>query len=138
GFPIDVIAGREEARLIYVGVAHSLPPSKDNRLVVDIGGGSTEFIIGRGLKPLKLESKYMGCVSYSLRYFGGGKIGKSDMKEAELAARNELQSIAQSYSSKHWQHAIGSSGTARALGEIMQLNDIGDGDITPKGLAELR
>ncbi|MHB1238431.1 MAG: Ppx/GppA phosphatase family protein, partial [Gallionella sp.] len=65
GFPIEIIAGREEARLIYLGVAHGLPPSKHNRLVVDIGGGSTEFIIGNGLVPLKLESLYMGCVSYS-------------------------------------------------------------------------
>jgi len=138
GFPIEVIAGREEARLIYLGVAHGLPPSKDRRLVVDIGGGSTEFIIGVGLKPLKLDSKYMGCVSYSLRFFAGGRIGKSDVKQAELAARNELQSIAGSYSAKHWQQAVGSSGTVRAIGEIMQLNGFGDGDITPKGLAELR
>ena len=69
GFPIEVIAGREEARLIYLGVSHELPASKDKRLVVDIGGGSTEFIIGAGHKSLKLESLFMGCVSYSLRFF---------------------------------------------------------------------
>jgi exopolyphosphatase/guanosine-5'-triphosphate,3'-diphosphate pyrophosphatase len=138
GFPIEVIAGREEARLIYLGVAHSLPPSRDRRLVVDIGGGSTEFIIGVGVKPIRLESKYMGCVSYSLKFFPEGRISKSNMKQAELAARNELQSIARSYSSKHWQQAIGSSGTARALGEIIQLNGLGEGDITPKGLDGLR
>src|SRR5512132_1917190 len=76
GFPIEVVAGREEARLIYVSVAHSLPMSKDKRLVVDIGGGSTEFIIGRALKPLRLDSLYMGCVSYSLKYFPDGKVSK--------------------------------------------------------------
>jgi exopolyphosphatase/guanosine-5'-triphosphate,3'-diphosphate pyrophosphatase len=90
GFPIDVVAGREEARLIYLGAAHSLPPGEQKRLVVDIGGGSTEFVIGRGLKPLKLESLYMGCVGYSLKYFANGEITRSAMKSAELAARAEL------------------------------------------------
>jgi exopolyphosphatase/guanosine-5'-triphosphate,3'-diphosphate pyrophosphatase len=138
GCRIEVIAGLEEARLIYLGVAHGLPPSKHRRLVVDIGGGSTEFVIGEGLKPVRLESKYMGCVSYSLRYFPDGRIGKAEMKQAEIAARNELQSIVSSFSRKHWHEAVGSSGTARALGEIMQLNGLSDGDITPKGLSELR
>src|SRR6478609_391560 len=76
GFPIEVIAGREEARLIYLGVAHSMPPSAQNRLVVDIGGGSTEFIIGKGLEPQLTESLYMGCVSYSIAYFPDGRIDK--------------------------------------------------------------
>src|SRR5207248_186296 len=87
GFPIEVISGREEARLIYLGVAHSLPVSAERRLVVDIGGGSTEFIIGTGLEPQLTESLYMGCLSYSLKYFRDGKIDKSAMKAAELAAR---------------------------------------------------
>src|SRR5918995_1206306 len=91
GFPIEVIAGREEARLIYLGVQHSLPHSKDRRLVVDIGGGSTEFIIGAGYKPQKLASLYMGCVSYSRQFFPGGRITRSAVKNAEFAARNELQ-----------------------------------------------
>ncbi len=88
GFPIEVIAGREEARLIYLGVAHGLPISNNNRLVVDIGGGSTEFIIGNRLQPIKLESLYIGCVSHSLRFFPDGKITKNSMKQAELAARH--------------------------------------------------
>ncbi|MBA2658460.1 MAG: exopolyphosphatase [Nitrosospira sp.] len=142
GFPIEVIAGREEARLIYLGVAHSLPTSSDNRLVMDIGGGSTEFIIGRRLKPAKLESLYMGCVSYSLRFFPDGKITKGAMKRAELAARSEVQAIAAEFSSAHWQGAFGSSGTARALGEIIKLNNLDDagntGDITPAGLDNFR
>jgi len=142
GFPIEVIAGREEARLIYLGVAHSLPTSGDNRLVMDIGGGSTEFIIGRRLKPTKLESLYMGCVSYSLRFFPDGKITRGAMRRAELAARSEVQAIAAEFSSIHWQHAFGSSGTARALGEIIKLNNFGDGgnpgDITPGGLDNFR
>jgi exopolyphosphatase/guanosine-5'-triphosphate,3'-diphosphate pyrophosphatase len=142
GFPIEVIAGREEARLIYLGVAHSLPASSDNRLVMDIGGGSTEFIIGRHLKPTKLESLYMGCVSYSLRFFPDGKITKGAMRRAELAARSEVQAIAAEFSGIHWQDAFGSSGTARALGEIIKLNNFGDGgntgDITPEGLGCFR
>lgn len=77
GFPIEVIAGREEARLIYLGVAQGLPRTNERRMVMDIGGGSTEFIIGQGLQPAHLESLYMGCVSFSTRYFADGKISKS-------------------------------------------------------------
>jgi exopolyphosphatase/guanosine-5'-triphosphate,3'-diphosphate pyrophosphatase len=142
GFPIEVIAGREEARLIYLGVAHGLPISSENRLVVDIGGGSTEIIIGSGLKPAKLESLYMGCVSHSLRFFPDGRITKSAMKQAELAARTEVQTIAAEFSSDQWQDAFGSSGTARALGEILKLNNFGgesaSDDITVEGLDEFR
>jgi len=138
GFPIEVVAGREEARLIYLGVSHSLPVSGEKRLVVDIGGGSTEIIIGANYRPQKLDSLFMGCVSYSLRFFPDGKITKSAMKQAELAARTELQPVAADFSRGNWQHAVGSSGTARALAEIMQLNGFEDGRITPAGLARLR
>ncbi len=137
GFPIEVIAGREEARLIYLGVAHGLPQSKHNRLVIDIGGGSTEFIIGNGLTPLKLESLYMGCVSFSSRFFPDGKITKQNLKQAELAARNELQTIVADYKGQ-WQQALGSSGTARAIAEILELNRYSKGGITREGLDKLR
>jgi exopolyphosphatase/guanosine-5'-triphosphate,3'-diphosphate pyrophosphatase len=142
GFPIEVIAGREEARLIYLGVAHGLPASADARLVMDIGGGSTEFIIGNRLKPVKLESLYMGCVSYSLNFFPDGKITKGAMKRAELSARSEIQAIATEFSSIHWQDAFGSSGTARALGDIIKLNNFttagSEGEITQEGLENFR
>ncbi len=138
GFPIEVVAGREEARLIYLGVSHNLPASKDKRLVVDIGGGSTEFIVGSGHKPQKLESLFMGCVSYSLRFFPEGMVSKSAMKQAELAARNELQPIVAGYSRGNWQQAVGSSGTVRALADVMQLNGFDDGHITPVGIDRLR
>lgn len=137
GFPIEVIAGREEARLIYLGVAHGLPPSKEQRLVIDIGGGSTECIIGCGLKPLKLESLYMGCVSFSARYFSDGKITKQNLKQAELAARNEFQTIAADYKGQ-WQHAFGSSGTAKAIAEILETNGYSKNGITREGLEKLR
>lgn len=133
GFPIEVIAGREEARLIYMGVAHGLPQSDDQLLVMDIGGGSTEFIIGHGLTPLKLESLYMGCVSFSSRYFPMGKITKNNLARAELAARSELQNIVADYKGQ-WQKAIGSSGTAKAIAEILELNGWSRSGITREGL----
>jgi exopolyphosphatase/guanosine-5'-triphosphate,3'-diphosphate pyrophosphatase len=80
GFPIEVIAGREEARLIYLGVAHTLANPQTRQLVVDIGGGSTEFIIGQNIDPIQLESLYMGCVSYSLRFFPDGRVDKRSFK----------------------------------------------------------
>ena len=106
GFPIEVIAGREEARLIYVGVAHSLPAGEQRRLVVDIGGGSTELIIGTGLEPRLTESLYMGCVSFSLKYFPDGQVDKPRMKAAELAARQELSGIVKEYRAAGWQEAV--------------------------------
>jgi exopolyphosphatase/guanosine-5'-triphosphate,3'-diphosphate pyrophosphatase len=139
GFPIEVVAGREEARLIYIGVSHSLPASREKRLVVDIGGGSTEIIIGTGQRPLRLESLFMGCVSYSLYYFEDGRISKGAMKKAELAARNELQPIVARFARGNWQHAVGSSGTVRALADVLRLNGFDEsGGITPAGLDHLR
>src|SRR5262245_37443038 len=113
GFPIEVVAGREEARLIYLGVAHSLPVSGVKRLVMDIGGGSTEFIIGSGYKPRRLESLYMGCVSWTLRFFPTGKISKTNLKQAEVAAGVELETIVREFSAGHWDGAVGSCGTGR-------------------------
>ena len=138
GFPIEVVAGREEARLIYLGVSHELPASREKRLVVDIGGGSTELIIGSGYRPQKLESLFMGCVSYSLRYFEDGKVTKGAMKQAELAARNELQPIVAKFARGNWQQAVGSSGTVRALADVIQQNGFGEDGITPAGLDRLR
>ena len=138
GFPIEVIAGREEARMIFVGVSQGLPPSDDRRLVIDIGGGSTEFIIGVGNDPQQMESLYMGCVSYSMRFFSDGRLNESNLRKAEIAARAEVQGIRNRFTAGHWQEAIGSSGTARALGEILRLNGLSDGAITRQGLAKLR
>jgi len=138
GFPIEVVAGREEARLIYLGVAHSLPVSGAKRLVVDIGGGSTEFIIGSGYKARRLESLYMGCVSWTLRFFPTGKISKGSLRQAELAAGVELETIVRDFTAGHWSEAVGSSGTARTVGEILQTRGWTDGNITPDGLERLR
>jgi exopolyphosphatase/guanosine-5'-triphosphate,3'-diphosphate pyrophosphatase len=138
GFPIEVIAGREEARLIYLGVAHALPPAQHKRLVMDIGGGSTEFVIGTGLEPKLTESLYMGCVSYSLRYFPEGRVEKGRMKAAELAARQELGTMVRAYRALGWQEAIGSSGTARSIESILVANGLAAEGLTRDGLDRLR
>lgn len=138
GFPIEVIAGREEARLIYCGVSHTFPPQTGQMLVVDIGGGSTEFIIGQGHEPRLMESLFMGCVSYSLQFFPGGEIDRYTLKQAELAAQKEVEVIARDYVASGWQLAVGSSGTAKALGEILEANGFSDSGITRTGLDRLR
>jgi exopolyphosphatase/guanosine-5'-triphosphate,3'-diphosphate pyrophosphatase len=138
GHPIEIISGVEEARLIYLGVAHTLPNPDTQQLVMDIGGGSTEFIIGRKFQPLQLESLYMGCVSYSLRFFPHGRVDKRAMKEAELAARRELQGIVHAYKETGWEEAVGSSGTAKAIADLLELNGFSERGITRDGLDELR
>jgi exopolyphosphatase/guanosine-5'-triphosphate,3'-diphosphate pyrophosphatase len=138
GFPIEVIAGREEARLIYLGVAHTLAQPEKRQLVVDIGGGSTEFIIGQNIDPIRLESLYMGCVSFSLRFFPDGKVDKRSFKEAELAARRELQTIVHEFRETGWDEAIGSSGTAKAIVDLLELNGWSDHGLTRDGMEKLR
>lgn len=137
GMPIEVISGREEARLIYLGVAHSLPNPRSQQLVVDIGGGSTEFIVGRNFTPIHLESLYMGCVGFSLRYFPDGRVDKASMKAAELAARKEIQAIVHTYRKTGWDEAVGSSGTAKALVDLLEMNGLSAGGITADGLDRL-
>jgi exopolyphosphatase/guanosine-5'-triphosphate,3'-diphosphate pyrophosphatase len=138
GFPIDVITGYEEARLIYLGVAHVLPASAEPRLVIDIGGGSTEFIVGRGLVPERLESLKMGCVGMTRRFFADGRLTATAFAAADTAARTEVEAIAREFSRPHWRAAYASSGTALALAEILEENGLSAGGITPEGLARLR
>lgn len=137
GFPIEIIAGREEARLIYLGVTHSLPPSSGRRLVVDIGGGSTECIIGSGTRQESRESLLMGCVNFSLRFFPNGKVEKSAMKEAELEARLIAQGIEADFGKDRWDEAVGSSGSIRAVADILEANGWGQG-VTAEGMLQLR
>ncbi len=138
GFEIEVVSGREEARLIYLGVAHSLPLNQERRLVVDIGGGSTECILGVGYEPQERESLRMGCVVYTQRYFNDGQIDKASLRAAETDARIEIQAAAYAFRRGRWAEAVGSSGTARALGEILRQNGRSDGSITLDGLLWLR
>ncbi len=138
GFPIEVVFGREEARLIYLGVSHALPPCADRRLVVDVGGGSTEFVIGTGFEPELTESLPMGCVSYTLKYFGDGGLDKQRFKKAEVAAANELQRLVKSYRRAGWKEAVASSGTAKTIAAILASQGWADHGITAEGLEQLR
>ncbi len=138
GFRIDVIGGHEEARLIYLGVAHVLPASTAPRLVIDIGGGSTEFIIGHGLVPERLESLKLGCVSLSQRFFGDGRLRADAFAAAETHARAEIEAIARAFGREHWEEAYASSGSALALAAILEENGLSAGGITPDGLSRLR
>lgn len=138
GFPIDVISGHEEARLIYLGVAHLLPPAAEPRLVVDIGGGSTEFIVGHRLEPLALESLKIGCVGMSQRFFPAGELTRAGFDAAETAARAEIEALGSEFDAGRWHSAHASSGTALALAEILVQNQLSAAGITPDGLARLR
>jgi exopolyphosphatase/guanosine-5'-triphosphate,3'-diphosphate pyrophosphatase len=135
GHPIEIIAGMEEARLIYSGVAHTMPSEPGKRLVVDIGGGSTELIIGEGLNPLELESLQMGCVSWSERFFRDGKISAKRFERARLAARLELEPVHAEFRHLGWDNCAGSSGTVRAIGEVIRALDPTALVITPAGIA---
>ena len=138
GHPIEIVAGEEEARLIYLGVAHALAFDNSNRLVMDIGGGSTEFIIGEGFTGLMRESLEMGCVSFSQRFFGDGKITRTRMKTALIAAGTRLRSIQRPYRNLGWSEAIGASGTIRTVANIVKENNwADDGVITPDSLDKL-
>jgi exopolyphosphatase/guanosine-5'-triphosphate,3'-diphosphate pyrophosphatase len=134
GHPIEIIAGMEEARLIYLGVAHTMPSEPGRRLVADIGGGSTELVIGEGLAPLELESLQMGCVSVSERFFRDGKLSAKRLARARVAARLELEPVQAAFRRRGWDRTVGSSGTIRAIGEAIRELDPQSTTITPAGL----
>ncbi len=138
GHSIEVIPGREEARLIYLGVAHSRQDDPGRRLVVDIGGGSTECIIGRRFEPLVTDSLDMGCVVWSMRHFEGGRVTKKAMRRAVLAARLEMRPIRRRYRRLGWTTCLGSSGTVLAVEQIVRAAGWSTGGVTPKSLARLR
>ncbi len=138
GHRIEIIAGREEARLIYLGAAHALAED-GRRLIVDIGGGSTEFIIGERFEPLALESLRMGCVTFTRRFFEGGEISEKRMRQAELAALSELANIRRPYQRLGWADPVGSSGTIKAAAAVIAAaGEAPEGVITRTGLAALR
>lgn len=120
GFPIEIISGLEEARLIYLGAAHTLPADGQPRLVVDIGGGSTECVIGTDATPAVLESATVGCVSLSTRHFPDGRVERDAFEHAYHAARGVFAGIAGRFREHGWRYAIGTSGTARSLWQIAQ------------------
>ena len=137
GTKVDVIYGREEARLVYLGVAHSLADDAQSRLVIDIGGGSTECIIGERFEPQRLESLQMGCVSFGKASFPEGRISSDNYRNAYDRARVQAFRIRHKFNSSHWEECVGSSGTLQAIETILTLNGWGEGGIDRRGLAKL-
>jgi exopolyphosphatase/guanosine-5'-triphosphate,3'-diphosphate pyrophosphatase len=137
GVPIEVLSGAEEARLIYQGVCSELPTSDAKRLVVDIGGGSTEVMLGRAT-PIFTDSLDMGCVSFSRRFFPGGTITRDGFRAAETAAKLELETLQERFLTQGWDECHGSSGTINAVGEILLGLGFTDGSIHREAVKKLR
>lgn len=137
GHDIEVVSGREEARLIYLGVAHALSDDAGRRLVVDIGGGSTELIIGERFEALETESLHMGCVSFTRRYFPDGAITADGFRRAVTAARREVLSIDAAYRQSGWAQAVGASGTIKAIAQVCEENGWSQSGVTLSGLARI-
>jgi exopolyphosphatase/guanosine-5'-triphosphate,3'-diphosphate pyrophosphatase len=134
GFPIEVVSGREEARLIYQGVAHLLPQSDERRLVVDIGGRSTELILGQGYRSRFMDSYRVGSVAWSMRYFADGSFTPQAFETAEVAAKAVLDEALTSCRPQDWDVAYGSSGTVGAVADVLQAAGWPAGLITREGL----
>ncbi|MEI2267217.1 exopolyphosphatase [Erwinia sp. CGal63] len=135
-YPIEVISGQEEARLIFMGVEHT-QPEKGRKLVIDIGGGSTELVIGEDFEPKLVESRRMGCVSFANLYFPGGAISKENFRRARLAATQKLETLSWQYRLHGWQYALGASGTIKATVEVLQAMGEKDKLVTPERLDKL-
>ncbi|MEY3996864.1 MAG: hypothetical protein RL344_1207 [Pseudomonadota bacterium] len=153
GFPIDVVSGYEEARLIYQGVAHNLPQSDEKRLVIDIGGRSTEFILGQSFNAKVMQSYHLGSSAWSQRYFTDGQLTEATFQKARVAALAILDETTSLFGRLHWDIAYGSSGTVGTVASILNyeqfdkdnidrlkltITDIGDGIITRAGLLKLQ
>lgn len=138
GFPVEIIAGREEARLIYLGVSHTLSDDTGRRLVIDIGGGSTEFIIGERFEAQQLDSLHMGCVSFRNYYFPDGRIQRKQLDKAITHASQELLNIRHRFRRFGWNSAVGSSGTIKSIATVLANLKVTDGTITHDALLELR
>lgn len=137
GHQIETIAGREEARLIYLGVSHGVAGAPARRLVIDIGGGSTECIIGDSFDAVAVHSLYMGCVGFTKQFFGDGKISRKRMNNAKLAASLELQPVRAALRKRGWERAIGASGTIRAVAAILNEAGWAHGTINSEGMVQL-
>ena len=138
GCDIDIISGREEARLLYTGVAHSLPTGEGKRLVSDIGGGSTELIIGENFEPGVRESLHMGCVSMTRLYFKSGKITPKAWKKAVTHARLEFNTVVGDFKKVGWESIYGASGTFRSVESVLLANGWSHNGITLDGLKKLK
>ncbi|PKH21777.1 exopolyphosphatase [Enterobacterales bacterium CwR94] len=135
-YPIEVISGHEEARLIFMGVEHT-QPEKGRKLVIDIGGGSTEMVIGENFEARLVESRRMGCVSFAHHYFAGGEISRENFRRARLAAAQKLETMAWQYRLMGWETAMGASGTIKAACEVLLAMGEKEKVITPEHLEKL-
>ncbi|MWL50438.1 exopolyphosphatase, partial [Escherichia coli] len=135
-YPIEIISGNEEARLIFMGVEHT-QPEKGRKLVIDIGGGSTELVIGENFEPILVESRRMGCVSFAQLYFPGGVINKENFQRARMAAAQKLETLTWQFRIQGWNVAMGASGTIKAAHEVLMEMGEKDGIITPERLEKL-
>lgn len=136
--PIEIVSGREEARLIYLGVAHTLSDDEGKRLVIDIGGGSTELIIGERFETVALESLHMGCVSYREYFFPKGKLSSDAFGLAITRASQELLNIKKQYRSLGWHSCVGSSGSIKAVLNVLELLGLAEEEITLSALKKLK
>ncbi|MES2536435.1 MAG: Ppx/GppA phosphatase family protein [Pseudomonadota bacterium] len=138
GYPIEIISGEEEGRLIYMGVASSIAAPGERRLVIDIGGGSTELILGRGNEIEQVESFSIGTSNHNATFFADGNITDASFNAAILSARSYFEDAAQTFRPQYWTHVYGSSGTIRAIGDAIEKNGIGDGKMSYNSLEALK
>lgn len=138
GYPIEIISGEEEGRLIYMGVASNLPSASERRLVLDIGGGSTELILGKGQEIEQVESFSIGTVPQTMSFFPDGHIDATAFDAAVLSARSRFEDAAPIYTSERWSAAYGSSGTIRAIADAISKNGLGDGALSLKSMEALK
>lgn len=135
-YAIQIISGQEEAKLIYAGVSHT-QPEQGRKLVVDIGGGSTEMTIGEGFKPLRAESRHMGCVSFAKHFFENGQLDRSRFENAYRVAMDKIEDLAWEYRELGWENVLGSSGTIKTVSKVLVANGYRDGLITESRLQML-
>lgn len=138
GVSVEILPGPEEARLIYLGVAHEHAEAGGRRLVIDIGGGSTECILGERFTPIFTESLQMGCVTFSLRFFPEGRFTKKGFQAAEIAAHLEFESLAERFLAAGFLESIGASGTVTSIADVLRQNGLCDGAITLEALKKLK
>lgn len=137
GYPVEIISGDEEARLIYFGVAQGVAPVKGKRLVMDIGGGSTEIILGEGTKPLLKESLNMGCVAITKRFFPDGKVNERSLVKAMVACLQEVEPVKDDFFAHDWQEVLGASGSIKTIAKICRQKGWSDGLIRPEYLQNI-
>lgn len=135
-YPIEIISGQQEARLIYSGASHT-QPEKGRKLVIDIGGGSTEMAIGDDFTPIRAESRHMGCVSFAKRFFPQGELNSERFDQAYQLAMEKIEDLMWEYCELGWQHVLGSSGTIKTVSQVLMANGYRDGLITEARLQDL-